>query len=223
MAMKAFLLAAVALAATGSMASQEKYEYNDFYYQRSTLFAELPVKSSDIIFLGDSQTNGCEWHEILDNPNVKNRGISSDVIQGFSDRLDPIIAGAPEKIFILGGVNDISHNLSADSIATAMEKLIVKIKKGTPRTKIYLQSLLPVDNSFKRYKAMIGKEQTIVDSNKLLREVAIRQGVTWIDLYSKMADPATGRLKKGLSNDGLHLLGAGYLVWRDAVRPYVEE
>ena len=221
--MRTFILAATTALAISGMAAQEKYEYNEFYYQRSTLFAELPVKSGDIVFLGDSQTNGCEWHEMLDRPNVKNRGISSDVIQGFADRVDAIVSGRPAKIFILGGVNDISHNLSADSIATAMEHLIVKIKKSSPSTRIYLQSLLPIDNSFRRYKAMIGKEQVIVDSNRKLQEVAKRQNVTWIDLFSKMADPATGAMKKGLTNDGLHLLGAGYLIWRDAVLPYVEE
>ena len=104
-----------------------------------------------------------------------------------------------------------------------MEKLIVKIKQGSPRTKIYLQSLLPIDNSFGRYRKMVGKEQVIVETNRLYKEVAERHGVTWIDLYSKMVDPATGSMRKGLTNDGLHLLGAGYLVWRDAVLPYVKK
>lgn len=205
------------------MAAQEKYEYNEFYYQRSTLFEMLPVDSDDIVFLGDSQTNGCEWHEMLGNPNVKNRGISSDVIQGFADRVQPIIAGRPAKLFILGGVNDISHDLTPDSIATAMRNLIVKVRRGTPATKVYLQSLLPIDNSFRRYKAMTGKESVIVETNKLLKKVAEETGATWIDLYSRMVDPATGNMRKGLTNDGLHLLGAGYAVWRDAVLPYVEE
>lgn len=205
------------------MAAQEKYEYNEFYYQRSTLFEMLPVGSDDIVFLGDSQTNGCEWHELLGNPNVKNRGISSDVIQGFADRVQPIIDGRPAKLFILGGVNDISHDLTPDSIATAMRNLIVKVRRGTPATKVYLQSLLPIDNSFRRYKAMTGKESVIVETNKLLKKVAEETGATWIDLYSRMVDPATGNMRKGLTNDGLHLLGAGYAVWRDAVLPYVEE
>ena len=205
------------------MSAQEKYEYNEFYYQRTTLFEELPIAETDIVFLGDSQTNGCEWHEMLGNPNVKNRGISSDVIQGFADRVQPIIDGRPAKLFILGGVNDISHDLTPDSIATAMRNLIVKVRRGTPATKVYLQSLLPIDNSFRRYKAMTGKESVIVETNKLLKKVAEETGATWIDLYSRMVDPATGNMRKGLTNDGLHLLGAGYAVWRDAVLPYVEE
>lgn len=222
--MKRFLiLSALALSGICGMVAQEKYEYNEFYYQRSTLFEMLPVDSDDIVFLGDSQTNGCEWHEMLGNPNVKNRGISSDVIQGFADRVQPIIDGRPAKLFILGGVNDISHDLTPDSIATAMRNLIVKVRRGTPATKVYLQSLLPIDNSFRRYKAMTGKESVIVETNKLLKKVAEETGATWIDLYSRMVDPATGNMRKGLTNDGLHLLGAGYAVWRDAVLPYVEE
>ena len=206
-----------------SAKAQEKYVYNEFYYQRATLFELLPIKSTDIVFLGDSQTNGCEWAELLGNPNVKNRGISSDVIQGFADRVQPIIDGEPAKIFILGGVNDVSHSISADSIATAMRNLVRKIKVGTPCTKIYLQSLLPIDNSFKRYKNLIGKEQVIVDANVLLKKMAEEEGIVWIDLFSKMVDPATGAMRKGLSNDGLHLLGEGYFVWRDVVLPYVNE
>ena len=222
--MRRFLiLSALVLSGVCGMAAQEKYEYNEFYYQRSTLFEMLPVDSDDIVFLGDSQTNGCEWHEMLGNPNVKNRGISSDVIQGFADRVQPIIDGRPAKLFILGGVNDISHDLTPDSIATAMRNLIVKVRRGTPATKVYLQSLLPIDNSFRRYKAMTGKESVIVETNKLLKKVAEETGATWIDLYSRMVDPATGNMRKGLTNDGLHLLGAGYAVWRDAVLPYVEE
>ncbi|HIR38212.1 MAG TPA: sialate O-acetylesterase [Candidatus Limisoma gallistercoris] len=222
--MKRFLiLSALALSGICGMEAQEKYEYNEFYYQRSSHFEMLPVDSDDIVFLGDSQTNGCEWHEMLGNPNVKNRGISSDVIQGFADRVQPIIDGRPAKLFILGGVNDISHDLTPDSIATAMRNLIVKVRRGTPATKVYLQSLLPIDNSFRRYKAMTGKESVIVETNKLLKKVAEETGATWIDLYSRMVDPATGNMRKGLTNDGLHLLGAGYAVWRDAVLPYVEE
>lgn len=217
------ILSALVLSGVCGMAAQEKYEYNEFFYQRSSHFEMLPVGSDDIVFLGDSQTNGCEWHELLGNPNVKNRGISSDVIQGFADRVQPIIDGRPAKLFILGGVNDISHDLTPDSIATAMRNLIVKVRRGTPATKVYLQSLLPIDNSFRRYKAMTGKESVIVETNKLLKKVAEETGATWIDLYSRMVDPATGNMRKGLTNDGLHLLGAGYAVWRDAVLPYVEE
>lgn len=50
--------------------AQER-KYSTFYYQRATLFEELPVTSSDIIFLGNSITNGAEWAELFKNKHVK--------------------------------------------------------------------------------------------------------------------------------------------------------
>ena len=60
--------------------AQER-KYSTFYEQRATLFEELPVTSKDIIFLGNSITNGCEWAELFQNKNVKNRGISGDICE----------------------------------------------------------------------------------------------------------------------------------------------
>lgn len=205
------------------MSAQEKYEYNEYYYQKSSLFERLPIGSFDIVFLGDSQTDGCEWSEMLRNPHVKNRGISSDIVQGFIDRVGPIVKGKPAKVFILGGINDISHNVTPDSLATCMRRLIETIKAGSPQTRIYLQSLLPIDNSFRRYKNILGKEQDVVETNRLYRKVAEETGAVWIDLFSVMADPETGNMRKGLTNDGLHLLAEGYELWVRTVRPYVEE
>ena len=31
-----------------------------------------------------------------------------------------------------------------------------------------------------------------------------------------------GRLRADLTNDGLHLMGQGYLIWRDAIKPYIK-
>ena len=42
--------------------AQER-KYSTFYEQRATLFEELPVTSRDIIFLGNSITNGCAFPE----------------------------------------------------------------------------------------------------------------------------------------------------------------
>lgn len=204
-----------------AMQAQEKYQYNEFYYQRSSLFEQLPVGPEDIVFFGNSITNGCEWHELFGNANIKNRGISSDVIQGLYDRCEVMMKGHPRKVFLMCGVNDISHNLTADSIATAMEKLILRMKELSPCTEIYLQSLLPINNDFRRYKAMIGKEQVIVDCNVRFKSIAEKHGLTWIDLYAIFADNE-GKMPRRFTNDGLHLLGDAYIVWRDAIAKYVK-
>ena len=192
-----------------------------YYVRRATLFEELPIGKKDIVMLGNSLTDGCEFNELLNNRHIKNRGIVGDIIQGMIDRIGPIIEGQPKKLFIMGGVNDISHDVSADSIARAMEKLIVMVKQGSPRTRIYLQSLLPFNNDVREWKLLKGRDHVVVEANALLEQVAHRQGVTWIDLYPLFVDDE-GRLRADLTNDGLHLMGKGYLIWRDAVKPFIK-
>ena len=192
-----------------------------YYARRATLFDELPIGKKDIVMLGNSLTDGGEFNELLNNRHVKNRGIVGDIVQGLIDRIDPIIKGQPKKLFILTGVNDISHDVSADSIARAMEKLIVMVKQGSPRTKIYLQSLLPFNNDVREWKLLKGRDHVVVEANALLEQVARRQGVTWINLYPLFVDDQ-GRLRADLTNDGLHLMGKGYLIWRDAIKPYIK-
>ena len=134
-----------------------------YYVRRASLFEQLPVGKKDIIMLGNSLTDGAEWNELLNNRHVKNRGIVGDIVQGCYERMDPILKGQPKKIFILSGVNDVSHGVTGDSIARAMEKLIVLIKQRSPRTKIYLQSMLPFNNDVREWKLLKGREQVVVD------------------------------------------------------------
>ena len=204
------------LTAMGQQANQDPY-----YARRATLFDQLPVGKKDIVMLGNSLTDGCEFNELLGNNHIKNRGIVGDIVQGLIDRIDPIIKGQPKKLFIMSGVNDISHDVGADSIARAMEKLIVMVKQGSPRTKIYLQSLLPFNNDVREWRLLKGRDHVVVEANALLEKVARRQGVSWINLYPLLVDDQ-GRLRADLTNDGLHLMGKGYLIWRDAIRPYIK-
>jgi lysophospholipase L1-like esterase len=192
------------------------------YGQRATLFDVLPVDSTSIVFFGNSLTQGCEWHELFGMPNIKNRGITGDTVDGLRNRLENVVSGKPQKIFLLSGVNDVSHDLSADSIATALIDLVKLIHKESPRTRVYVQSLLPINNSFGRYKAIFGKEQVIRDINAQLEPAVKALGDTWINLYDLFVD-SEGNLDKQYTNDGLHLLGPAYLIWRDHISHYVTE
>lgn len=222
--MKKFVIACAAtLSMCVSLAqTSENYEYGVFYYQRASLFDALGVDSTDIVMLGNSLTNGCEWHELLGMSNVKNRGISSDVIQGVNDRLPSLIKGRPAKIFLLIGVNDVSHNLGVDSITEAYIKLIDRIRTEIPDTKLYVQSMLPVNISFGKYLGMADKGEQIVQLNERIQGYAREKGFTWIDLYSVMVDE-DGHLKREYTNDGLHLLAPGYVAWAEAIMPYIKE
>lgn len=196
-------------------------KYSTFYYQRATLFEELPVTSKDIIFLGNSITNGGEWAELLNNKHVKNRGISGDVCMGVYDRLDAILKGKPAKIFLLIGINDVSRGTPADTIVNRIGKIVKKIKKNSPKTKLYLQSILPVTDHYKMFGNHTRHWQMVKGIKEKLVGLAESEKVTYIDLYSHFVDSVTGKMNVQYSNDGLHLLGKGYLKWAEIVKPYV--
>lgn len=214
------LLSLTAWATSAFAASPSKF--GELYYQRASLFDCLGVDSTSIVFLGNSLTHGCEWHELLDMPQIKNRGINGDIIEGIRMRLPAVTDGRPAKIFLLCGVNDISHDLTADSIASALGQLIAEIRTASPDTRLYVESLLPFDSRVGRYKAIAGKEDVVRQVNALLEPIAKQAGATWINVYPAFAD-ADGYLRSDLTNDGLHLLGPGYLIWRDLLLPYVKE
>ncbi len=210
------------LALASSIHAQER-KYSTFYYQRATLFEELPVTSSDIIFLGNSITNGGEWAELFDNPHVKNRGISGDVCMGVYDRLDAILKGSPAKIFLLIGINDVDRGASADTIVERIGMIVDKIRKDSPSTKIYIQSVLPVSDHYKMFNGHTSRWQVVPEINKGLVRLAADRGVKYIDLYSHFIDNTTGKMNIEYTNDGLHLLGKGYKKWVGIVKPYVDE
>lgn len=201
----------------------QRNTYSTYWHQRASLFEELPVSKKDIVFVGNSITDGGEWFELLNNPNVKNRGISGDRTVGVYDRLSAIVSGRPKKIFLLIGVNDLAHGTSVDSIATNTALILDEIRLKSPKTKIYLQSVLPVSDEKKMFGSHTARGKDIFPLNTMLKTIADERGVTFIDLYSQFINPETGKMNLKYSNDGLHLLGAGYKLWAEIVKPYVNE
>lgn len=218
--MKKLFLFIMVLLLIATVNAQDR-KYSTFYYQRATLFEALPVTSSDIIFLGNSITNGAEWAELFNDKHVKNRGISGDICMGVYDRLDAVLKGKPAKIFLLIGINDVSRGAPADTIVSRIGMIVGKIKEDSPKTKLYLQSVLPVTDHYNMFKGHTSRWRVIPEINKGLVRLAEKEGVTYIDLYSHFVDKQTGKMNAAYTNDGLHLLGKGYLKWVEIVKPYI--
>lgn len=207
--------------------------YTDHYYRRVDLFAtEKPINKNDIVFLGNSLTEGGDWASYFPDTEgklnkkggaIRNRGINGDTFGGIDNRLGEIVKGSPAKIFLLTGVNDVSHNLSADSIANGIMNVVKRIKKESPKTKIYLQSLLPINESFKRYRLLAGKSAEPQKINALLAEGAKREKIEFVNLYPLFLEEGSDSvLKASLTKDGLHVNAEGYKIWADAIRKFVK-
>jgi lysophospholipase L1-like esterase len=187
------------------------------YHLKADLFKSFPNSEKDVIFLGNSITAGVDWHELLGLEHARNRGISGDITFGVLERLDEVIEGKPAKIFILIGINDISRNIPDSFIVDNYRKMITRIQAGSPKTKIYLQTLLPVNNDFTQFRNHYNKNEHIQFVNTALKKLSQTYKAQLIDLHPHFLDKE-GKLRKEFTQDGLHLNAEGYAHWASILK-----
>ena len=189
-----------------------------YYYHKKEHFESLPNDENEIIFLGNSITDNAEWWELFADPRIKNRGIGGDDTDGILERIDEVTDSRPSKIFIMIGTNDLSNGKSVDYIIENYRKIIRRITGSTPGTRIYIQSVIPTDDALQYTR----RNSDIIMINARLREIAEVNAITYIDLF-ELFRLENNKLNPEYSVDGLHLNGKGYLIWKEAIRKYVEE
>jgi lysophospholipase L1-like esterase len=183
----------------------------NYSFNRDKLYKILPVKASDVVFIGDSQIQKFDLTELLGNVNLVNRGIDGDVTMGVYKRLDDVIAGKPSKLFVEIGINDIRNFIPTDTSLKYTDKIIIKTETSSPQTKIFVIGLLPCSTI---------KSELVVNYNERLKQLCHKYNIPFIDSYSKLN--AKGGLNANYDcGDGLHLNGMGYVTWSSILKPYL--
>lgn len=216
--MRRIFISAMMLLCAASAAAQ-----NEYNFQKRSMYEQLPVGRKDVVFLGNSITDYGQWEELFPGVKIKNRAISGDRTSWMLERLDPIVSGQPKKLFLMIGVNDLGAGVAPQTVAANIESIVTRFMKESPRTKIYVQSILPVNNNIPKHaKAHGSKDAEIVQTNAMIKSMCERLGLTYIDVHSALAGP-DGKLRLEYTNDGLHLMMPGYLVWKDVIEKYVRK
>jgi len=159
----------------------------------------LPAQQADLMFLGNSLIANGQWAEWFPEFKVANRGIRGDGVEGVMRRLDAIVKNPPKRLVLLIGINDLAYH---DSV-WLVEKyggLLTALKSKLPTTKVYVQSILPVNN---HVKDTGHSNQTITLVNSQLQQI-------------------DGKLKTNWTLDGLHLTGIAYQQWATFLKTKVE-
>ena len=207
-----------------SLSCQEPNKKEDTFYpywhQKASHFKTLPNLENEIVFLGDSLTDGCNWDEMFPNKNVVNRGISGDQTSGVLYRLDEVTESKPLKVFLMIGVNDLAQGKIEEEVVYNIKQIVKIIHKKSPDTEIYIQSLLPINSRFNNFPNHTDKTEPIIRINRALKNFSDMNDITYIDLYSLLADK-DNQLDSEYTNDGLHLKGSGYRMWKKAVEKYI--
>lgn len=166
---------------------------------RMSQFVQMSGTRADVVMLGDLNTEFGEWHELLPQAAILNRGISGDTSAGIKARVAEIVRHKPKLVFLLVGVNDLAGGVEPAAIKDNVASIISSL--GT-RTVL-------LDVFYTTNKAL---NEKIAVLNSKLHELAVEH----LDLNKEIAPHQV--LLPQYTRDGVHLSGAGYLVWRDRIR-----
>ncbi len=203
------------LAIASATQAQKKIDssYNNTYYQgRMELFNSLGGLKKATVFLGNSITERGQWHELLPGEIIMNRGIGGDNTFGVLARLKDVTRYQPKRIFLLIGINDLGRGLPIEVISNNYKCILQQIKTESPKTKVYVQSVLPMNDTILKADYLKNKKDSIIKLNESIQRIAVENGIEYINLHPVFADKK-GDLKEGLTMDGIHLRPVGYVEW----------
>jgi len=168
--------------------------------------------SASIVFLGDGLVANGQWQEWLPDYDVTNLGASGNTTDEVVSLLHSVTALAPDAIVIEVGTNDLGWRKSDEYVVRNLETVLYRLRRGLPRTRLMVQSVLPRDRDF---------AETIRSINRHIRQYAPTQHALYLDLWPTFAQ-SDGEIDPAFSADRLHLTPEGYQAWLAELRPGLE-
>jgi lysophospholipase L1-like esterase len=209
------------LSAESSSTSDKAIAQKSFsarHFDRKSIYESLPDEENEIIFLGDSIVDDGEWTELFKNLKIKNRGVPGDRSDGVLNRLEEVVSSLPDKIFLMIGYNDLSKGVEiADTVANYKE-ILQTIRDRSPRTKIYIHSVLPV--KYDAYRGKV-KNHQVIRLNNQLKQLSKQFNLTYIDLFSNFCGSDQQLHAHFAGKDGLHLNGRAYQKWKSILENHI--
>lgn len=189
------------------------------YLKKINEFKKNKLSFGQVVFLGNSITEGGnDWGNRLSISNAVNRGIGGDTTLGIIGRIGEIKYFKPKAVFLLIGINDLWNNdpntPSKKIIKKNILTIVKSIKKASPETKMFLQTILPT--SKKKYNLKIESINSSLKRNQQKRLYKI------VDLYSIFVDDK-GYIKENLTTDGIHINEKGYEKWAKHIKPLIKD
>lgn len=198
---------------------RSKVAHSERYQNRINKLNANKMEKGNIVFIGNSLTEYFDL-TIFNMPQVVNQGIAGDFSVGVLKRLDPILEAKPAKIFLMIGINDLLAGISVEEVLNNYQRIIEKMAKGSPSSRIYIQSVLPTsfdDGTFTDNSII---NEYIVELNTRLVELTIKFDLQFIDLHRHFL--VEKALNPEFTDDGVHLNEKGYLLWTELVSEQVQ-
>ena len=198
---------------------------NIFLFNNSIDKENSILMDENIVFFGDSITNKYTVEEFFSDKYVINSGISGDKTEDLIERIeDDVYKYNPSKVFLLIGINDLNNGVDEEKIINNIQKIVNGIKLKRKYTKIYIESIYPINrNTFNEKEYEFNENITndkIKEINKKLENLCKENDVEYIDVFSKLIDEE-GNLKDIYTIEGLHLNDLGYFKITKVLEKYI--
>jgi lysophospholipase L1-like esterase len=115
-----------------------------------------------------------------------------------------------------------SHGTPVQKVVNRVIALIDSIRVQAPGTKLFVESILPINETNGRWKSLSGRTDDIPVANMLIHAYCESLGITFVDIFSQLTSKHSNSLRSEFTTDGLHLNGEGYKVWASELHRYVE-
>lgn len=213
-----------------SIYTPDMQEYNggipdNSFGMRNTYFGAYPVKATDVLIIGDEMIHSGEWHELLSNPSVKNRGTGWGYggmgLKHWIKDVEPILTAngnkqAPSKIFLYVGVAPLySRKTGINEIINDYKTLVDSIRRHAPAsaTRIELMSLIP------RLDAADNDTLTVPFNNELRRLAGSLDNVGYVDIFTPMVTADNSADSTYIDRN--YLTGRGYALVSRILEPLI--
>jgi lysophospholipase L1-like esterase len=182
------------------------------------MFSRSPIRTNDIVFLGDSLTEGFDLEHYFKVTNIRNRGLSGDTTYQVRYRLEEILKARPKRLFLMIGINDFFQGTDEITILRHIASILLEFEEQSPATEIFVQSILPVNAA-----SILSDENinlAIFSINDGLRLICRDSHIHFIDIYGDFLNDK-GEMDVKYTYDGVHLSQAGYDLWARLIAPLV--
>jgi lysophospholipase L1-like esterase len=186
-------------------------------------FSEYFKVDDRILFVGNSLVYRCDWKELLNNPNIENKGVGGITTYEIFMRYNNIIKGKPKKIFFLMGINDLLKEAPESLIMENFHRILYQLKASSPLTEVYFLSLLPVNPELRNSDTPEFTTNEAVDHlNLTIKNFTDTFGLNYIDVNSILKNE-NGSIDSTLSEDGVHVKQIAYEKMKAILKEKVEE
>ena len=181
-------------------------------------------QNENIVLLGDSITEIYPINDIYDDMPIVKSGVSGYKTNDILKHIDSMLYQYnPTKVILLIGTNDIMNDIGDDMInetISNIEKISQKIKKNRRNTKIYIESIYPVNRNMKKEMVADRTNEAIQKINDEIEKYCRKNNIIYIDMYDKLIDN-NGNFDEKYTYDGLHPNTLGYAKITNVLLPYI--